>query len=73
MADLNVVGPIKTLAGEETTMEYCPYGDGDKPHVFIVLAYAPGKVLQVLCQHCVLLSSFFITPESDDEPLVGMN
>ena len=63
-----------TLTGAEATFDVCPYSrDGDSPHTFITLAYAPGSVLQMVCQHCCLLTSFFINIEADDEPLVGMN
>ena len=46
----------KTVTGTPTSAERCVYRDG--PHVYIVLAYAPGQVLQVLCQHCLLLASY---------------
>lgn len=49
---------LSTLDGTKTTLARCPYLIDDQPHVFIVLAYAPGQVLQVTCQHCLLLTSF---------------
>jgi hypothetical protein len=57
---------IRTLTGEPATMDKCPYPVGatfHDPHVFIVLAYAPGQALQVLCQHCLLLSSMTLGPD----------
>ena len=69
---------LTTLAGVEVEIDVCPYSrDGDQPHTFIVLAYAPGRVVQMVCQHCTLLTSFFITPADEDEdladPKLGMN
>jgi hypothetical protein len=78
MTEFIVPEQLKTLAGAAATMDVCPYSrDGDQPHTFVVLAYAPGRVLQMVCQHCTLLTSFFITPSDEDEPdlapPLGMN
>ncbi len=57
-------GPqYKTLTGAPSTLEACPYLRDGEPHVFVVLAYAPGAVLQSLCQHCLLLVSLQIAPD----------
>lgn len=55
-------GPAyKTLTGESVSIDACFTGE---PHVFLVLAYAPGEVLQTVCQHCLLLTSFGLSAQS---------
>jgi hypothetical protein len=61
---------LKTLVGVPATFDRCPYLDTG-PHTFIVLFYAPGQVLQMICQHCLMLSTHAGLSGGGEEPEDG--